>query len=82
MPLPILAVVPAIVKLGATLITGGSIVAHGAGGVIAYSGTGYVAGTYVSAQAIAATGAAVVGSAAAAVGSAIYATGSPGNPHD
>jgi hypothetical protein len=45
MPLPLISIIP-------TLIAGGSLVPHAAGGMMVTSGAGYVAGTYLSTAAI------------------------------
>ena len=53
MPIPIVAGVAAIVKAVTTVLAGGTLVTHAAGGLIAAVGGKYVAGTYLSPMVIA-----------------------------
>lgn len=68
MPLPLIPVISA-------LAAGGSLVPHAAGGMIVTSGTGYVAGTYLSTSAIAG----VVAATSSALGAgALFVSGLAG----
>lgn len=75
MPIPLLAVLPA-------LAAGGTLVPHAAGGMIVTSASGYVAGTYLSTAAIAglfAGGVSILGAGTAAIaGAASTVIGSAG----